>query len=157
MNAFVAAAKGDDLMSMQVAQAGMAIPASQQLGLQFQQDQYNRRLEALIDPGPYAGKRATAFNSMTASVDAVFTQAMEKYLKTKMPPDMARKFAMQAADNERQIQQQILEATFPSGANVIGMERQVATANIRNYPGGVSAQRAPARRKPARRKPAKRR
>ena len=156
MNAFVTAAKGDDLMSMQVAQAGMAIPASQQLGLQFQQDQYNRRLEALTEPGPYAVKRETSFNAMTVAVDSVFTQAMEKYLKTRMPPDMARKFAMQAADNERQIQQQILEATYPSGANVIGMGRQVAIANNANYPGGVPARRAPTR-KPAKRKPAKRR
>ena len=77
MNAFVAAAKGDDLMSMQVAQAGMAIPASQQLGLQFQQDQYNRRLEALIDPGPYAGKRATAF----PIVDAITNSAAVAVLK----------------------------------------------------------------------------
>ena len=153
MNQFIKDADVDGLMSMQVAQAGMAIPASQQLGLQFQQDQYNKRLEALTSPGPYAAKRATAFNDMTTTVDSVFTQAMEKYLATRMPPDMARKFAMQAADNERQIQQQILEATFPSGANVIGMERQVATANIRNYPGGVGR----ASRKPARRKPAKRR
>ena len=153
MDTYLTAASADTLMGMQVAQAGMAIPASQQLGLQFQQEQYNKRLEALTNPGVYAGKRASAFNVMTATVDTVFTKAMEKYLATKMPPDMARKFAMQAADNERQIQQQILEANYPTGANVIGMERQVSSANTRNYPGGVAPRRAPAkRRKPARRR-----
>jgi hypothetical protein len=67
-----------------------------------------------------------------------------------MAIDVAKSFAMRAADNERQIQQQILEVEYPSGANAIEQSRSVAVVNSANYPGGMPApRRAPARRRRA--------
>ena len=67
-----------------------------------------------------------------------------------MPPEMAKKFALQAAANESAIQQQVFELSFPSGANALELSTQAATANAR-IPGFGSAQparrRAPARRR----------
>jgi hypothetical protein len=54
-----------------------------------------------------------------------------------MSTDVAKQFAMQAAANERSIQQQILEVEDPSGANAIELSRIVAVANSANYPGGM--------------------
>ena len=75
---------------------------------------------------------------------------MQKYVNTGMAPDVAKQFAMQAAANERNIQQQILEVEYPSGANAIELSRSVTVANSTNYPGGMPApRRAPARRRRA--------
>ena len=135
-------------------QSGFGVSASQQLGITFAQNQYDKRVQALTDPGAYAAERKAAYAKLAKAVDKSYTQALEKYTGTGMAVDVAKSFAMRAADNERQIQQQILEVEYPSGANAIELSRSVAVANSNNYPGGMPAapRRAPARRRAAPRK-----
>ena len=132
------------------AQAGFGVSASQTLGITFAQNQYDQRVKALTDPGTYAAERKRAYGKLAKAVDKSYADALEKYVATGMATEVAKSFAMRAADNERQIQQQILEVEYPSGANAIELSRSVAVANSTNYPGGMPApRRAPARRRRA--------
>ena len=54
----------DPTMALQASQAGFGISASQHLGLDFQQNQYNKRLQALTKPEAYARERKDAFDKM---------------------------------------------------------------------------------------------
>ena len=131
-------------------QQGFGVSASQQLGITFAQNQYDQRVKALTDPGTYATERKRAYGKLAKAVDESYAAALQKYVNTGMAPDVAKQFAMQAAANERNIQQQILEVEYPSGANAIELSRSVAVANSANYPGGMPApRRAPARRRRA--------
>ena len=150
----VAKASEEVKSAMGAVQAGFGISASQQLGITFAQNQYDKRVVALTDPGAYATERKRAYGRLAKAVDKSYAEALEKYAETGMAPDVAKSFAMRAADNERQIQQQILEVEYPSGANAIELSRSVAVANSANYPGGMPSapRRAPARRRAAPRK-----
>ena len=136
------------------AQAGFGVSASQTLGITFAQNQYDQRVKALTDPGTYATERKRAYGKLAKAVDESYAAALQKYVNTGMAPDVAKQFAMQAAANERNIQQQILEVEYPSGANAIELSRSVAVANSANFPGGMppAPRRAPARRRAAPRK-----
>ena len=150
----VAKASEETKNAIGAVQAGFGVSASQQLGITFAQNQYEKRVQALTDPGSYAADRKRAYGKLAKAVDKSYADALEKYSATGMSVDVAKSFAMQAADNERQIQQQILEVEYPSGANAIELSRSVAVANSANYPGGMPSalRRAPARRRAAPRK-----
>ena len=124
--------------------------ASTLLGLDFQAKQYESRRNALLDPAAYARSRSDAFDEMKRAINEKHTDAIKNYMASGMPPEMAKKFALQAAANESAIQQQVFELSFPSGANVLELNTQVAKQNSR-IPGFGSAQparrRAPARRR----------
>ena len=124
--------------------------ASTLLGLDFQAKQYESRRNALLDPANYARDRSTAFDDMKTAINKKHTDAIKHYLDAGMPPEMAKKFALQAAANESAIQQQVFELSFPSGANVLELNTQVAKRNSK-IPGFGAAQparrRAPARRR----------
>ena len=126
--------------------SGLVVDASTQLGLRFQQKQYEQRRKALIQPADYANERAEAYNALTKSVNDSYSAAAKKYTEAGMPPEMAKQFALQAARNESAIQQQIFELQFPSGANLIELGQQTA-----QYAGLGKAQ-APRLRAPARRR-----
>ena len=127
--------------------------ASTQLGMEFTQKQYENRVKALTEPKTYATDRAAGFKKVKDAVNDKFIKSLDTYLKTGMPPEMAKKFALQAAANEKAIQMQIFEVDFPSGANVLEQGRSIALANTANYEGGMPARRrAPTRRRPARRR-----
>ena len=121
-----------------------AVNASTLLGLDFQAKQYESRRNALLDPANYARSRSDAFNEMKRTINTKHTDAIKNYMEAGMPPEMAKKFALQAAANESAIQQQVFELSFPSGANVLELNTQVAEQNSR-IPGFASAQ--PARRR----------
>ena len=87
------------------AQAGFGVSASQQLGIIFAQNQYSKRVQALTDPGAYATERKEAYKKLVKAVDETYSAALQKYVDTGMATDVAQHFAMQAAANERQIQQ----------------------------------------------------
>ena len=154
MQDLVAKASEEVKNAMGAVQAGFGISASQTLGITFAQNQYDKRVQALTDPSAYAAERKRAYGKLTKAVDKSYADALEKYVNTGMAPDVAKSFAMRAADNERQIQQQILEVEYPSGANAIELSRSVAVANSANYPGGMPSapRRPPARRRAAPRK-----
>jgi hypothetical protein len=124
--------------------SGLVVDAATQLGLKFQQNQYEQRRKALISPDDYARDRATAYNELTTSVNEVYTAAATKYTSSGLPPEMAKQFALQAARNESQIQQQLFELSFPSGANILELNAQ--TKKFQGL-GGAPARRAPARRR----------
>ena len=152
MLGYIAAVKADPkqfdpIMALQVSSAGFGMSASQQLGLSFKQNQYDKRLQALTKPEAYARERKTAYEKMTEEVDSSFNAALSKYISVGMPADLARQYALQAAANEGQIQQQLMEIEFPSGANLIEEDRTVSKANMKQYIGAP----APARRRAPRR------
>ena len=69
MLSYIAAVKADakqfdPMLALQVSQAGFGMSASQQLGLSFKQNQYDKRLMALIKPEAYARERKNAYNKM---------------------------------------------------------------------------------------------
>ena len=135
-------------MTVMAAQATTA-NASTLLGLDFQAKQYESRRSALLEPDVYAGNRGRAFNAMKTAINDKHAEAIKQYLEAGMPPEMAKKFALQAAANESAIQQQVFELHFPSGANVLELSTQAATTNSA-IPGFGAAQ--PRRRAPARRR-----
>ncbi len=136
--------------SMSRSRGSASVPdASTLLGLDFQANQYESRREALLEPTKYARHRATAFTEMKTAINTKHSEALQHYINAGMPPEMAKKFALQAAANESAIQQQVFELSFPSGANVLELSTQAATANAA-IPGFGSAQ--PRRRAPARRR-----
>jgi hypothetical protein len=131
--------------------SGLTVNASTQLGLKFQQNQYEQRRKALISPDVYADDRAKAYTALTQSVDEAYTAAATKYTASGLPPDMAKQFALQAAKNESNIQQQLFELQFPSGANVLELNAQ--TKRFKGLGGAApAARRAPARRRATRRR-----
>ena len=125
--------------------SGLIVDASTQLGLKFQQNQYEQRRLALISPERYADARAVAYAELTTSVNNTYKAAASKYTSSGLPPDMAKQFALQAARNESQIQQQLFELQFPSGANVLELNAQ--TKKFKGLGGAAPARRAPARRR----------
>ena len=131
--------------------SGLIVNASTQLGLKFQQNQYEQRRKALISPDVYADDRAKAYAALTESVDEAYTAAAKKYTASGLPPDMAKQFALQAAKNESNIQQQLFELQVPSGANVLELNAQ--TKRFKGLGGAApAARRAPARRRATRRR-----
>ena len=129
--------------------------ASTLLGLDFQQKQYESRRSALLDPATYANSRTTAFGDMKTAVNDKFNNALKEYAASGMPPEMAKKFAMQAAANESAIQQQVFEMNYPSGANILEMKaaapRFMSLGGEQNTAVGPARRRAPARRRTRRR------
>ena len=129
--------------------------ASTLLGLDFQQKQYESRRVALLDPATYARNRAAAFGDMKTAVNDKFHNALKEYVASGMPPEMAKKFAMQAAANESATQQQIFEMNYPSGANLLEMAsaapRLKSLGGQQNTAVGPARRRAPARRRTRRR------
>ena len=127
--------------------AGVHVDAATQLGLNFRQNQYEQRRKALIQPKDYADERAAAYSELTKAVNDQYSAAAKKYVESGLPPEVAKKFALQAASNEAEIQQQMFELRFPSGANVLELGAQ---AHRFQGLGDVTA--PPRRRAPARRR-----
>ena len=95
----------EQLQALSMLSSGLGIDAATQLGLKFQQNQYEQRRKALISPDAYARERAAAYTELTDSVNETYAAAAKKYTSSGLPPDMAKQFALQAARNESQIQQ----------------------------------------------------
>ena len=74
----------DPVMALQVSQAGFGMSASQQLGLSFKQNQYDKRLMALTKPEAYAKERKNAYEKMVDEVDTSFNAALSKYINVGM-------------------------------------------------------------------------
>ena len=126
--------------------------ASTLLGLDFQANQYETRRKALLDPAGYAGARARAYKALTTAVNDKFTATLSEYVASGLPPEMAKKFALQAASNESAMQQQVFELEYPSGANAI--EMNASTVRLASLGGQsiTAKRRAPARRRATRRR-----
>jgi Tfp pilus assembly protein PilE len=126
--------------------------ASTLLGLDFQAKQYETRRKALLDPAGYATERAASYTQLTTAVNEKFNNALKEYTSSGLPPEAAKKFALQAASNESAMQQQMFELEFPSGANAI--EMNASTVRLASLGGQsiTAKRRAPARRRATRRR-----
>ena len=132
-----------------------------ELGVDLEIAQYNTRLEALTYPKAYAKKRETAFGEMIDHVRKSYDDAYKGFISAGMGTDLAKQFALQAANNEKLTRRQVIEVRFPTNANLIGdMSTIRGTAgSVMNLEGG-QGRAAPARRRAAPRKkraPARRR
>ena len=129
-----------------------------ELGLDLEMIRYNTRLEALSDPKGYAAKRQTAFDEMLKHVRKSYDDAYVGFIGAGMSTDLAKSFALQAANNEKLTRRQVIETQFPTNANMIG-EMSVMRGNadsVMNFAGGAAAPRRRAaprkKRAPARRR-----
>ena len=65
----IAAAAEEVRNAVGAAQAGFGVSASQQLGITFAQNRYDKRVQALTEPGEYAKERKAAYVKLTRAVD----------------------------------------------------------------------------------------
>ena len=159
LGAIISSASSAELLDASLALS--KIDPVRELGLDLEIAQYNTRLEALTDPKAYATKRETAFTEMIGHVRKSYDDAYRGFLSAGMGTDMAKGFALQAANNERITRRQVIEVRFPTNANLIGDMATIrgAAGSVMNLEGG-QGRAAPARRRAAPRKkraPARRR
>jgi hypothetical protein len=159
LGAIISSASSAELLDASLALS--KIDPVRELGLDLEIAQYNTRLEALTDPKAYAAKRETAFTEMIGHVRKSYDDAYRGFLSAGMGTDMAKGFALQAANNERITRRQVIEVRFPTNANLIGDMATIrgAAGSVMNLEGG-QGRAAPARRRAASRKkraPARRR
>ena len=131
---------------------GYAVNAVRELGLELEQRQYNTRLLALTKPGEYATARQTEFQKMTDAVEKAYKSSYDGFTDAGMPHEMAKSYALAAANTEKQVRRQVLETLYPSGANLIGDAAMVRsmTGSVANLTG--TGGQAPRRRRAAPRK-----
>ena len=137
---------------------GNAVDPIRELGLRLEQQQYNTRLQALMSPGDYARERGAAFDAMIGHVSTSYKDAYDGFIGAGLPTNMAKQYALAAANNEKQVRRQVLETKYPTNANLIGDMSAVnkSATGVMSMPGNMGG-RAPARKPSKRRKPAKRR
>ena len=133
---------------------GYKVDAVRELGLELEQKQYNTRLLALTKPADYAAARAAEFDKLIKAVDHSYQSSYAGFTDAGMPHEMAKNYALAAANTEKQVRRQIMETLYPSGANVIGdasMVRDTAgsVANLAGMGGGAPRRRRAAPRKRA--------
>jgi len=123
-----------------------------ELGLELEQRQYNTRLLALTKPADYAAARQIEFVKLTSAVEQAYKSSYDGFTDAGMPHEMAKNYALAAANAEKQVRRQVLETLFPSGANLIGDAAMVRsmTGSIANLEG--TGGQAPRRRRAAPRK-----
>jgi hypothetical protein len=155
IGAILSAASEADMLAASLA-FGKVDPI-RELGMDLEQKQYKTRLEALTDPKAYAAKRETAFDDMIVQVRKSYDDAYKGFLGAGMGTDMAKQFALQAANNEKLTRRQVIESMFPTNANMIGdMSTIRSTAgSVMNFEGAAAPRRRAAPRK--KRAPARRR
>ena len=150
IGAILSAASEADMLAASLAFG--KIDPIRELGMDLEQKQYKTRLEALTDPKAYATKRETAYDEMIAHVRKSYDDAYKGFLAAGMGTDMAKQFALQAANNEKLTRRQVIEVQFPTNANMLGQQATIrnTAGSVANFAGGQSA--APARRRAAPRK-----
>ena len=131
-----------------------AIDPIRELGLDLEQQQYNIRLQALTHPEDYARDRKIAFDEMVAKIESAYNDAYSGFINAGLPTEMAKRYALNAADNEKAVRRQVLETRFPTNANIIGDSQTVRESAGGNMLGARA--RAPARRRAKPRAPRRR-
>ncbi len=89
---------------------------------------------------------------MIGHVRKSYDDVYKGFLTAGMGTDMAKTFALQAANNEKITRRQVIEVQFPTNANTIGDMANIrgTAGSVVNLAGGQGA--APARRRAAPRK-----
>ena len=132
------------------ATAAGAIDPIRELGLDLEQQQYNTRLLALTKPEDYAKERQAAFNEMVVKIEDAYNDAYSGFINAGLPSEMAKRYALNAASNEKDVRRQVLETQFPSNANIIGEAQYVRKSPDSHMLGAGHAtgiRRAPARKR----------
>ena len=134
------------------------VDAARELGLDLESRQYNTRLMALTKPADYAAARQAEFDKVVAGVKKVYQNSYTGFSNAGMPHEMAKGYALAAANTEKQVRRQIMETLFPSGANLIGDAAMVRsmTGSIANL-AGTGGQATRRRRAPRKRAAPRRR
>jgi len=130
------------------------VDAARELGLDLENRQYAIRLQALTSPKEYAQARQEEFDKVVAGVKKVYHNSYTGFSNAGMPHEMAKSYALAAANTEKQVRRQIMETLYPSGANVIGNASLVrdtagSVANLAGMGGGAPRRRRAAPRKRA--------
>ena len=128
------------------------VDAARELGLDLENRQYAIRLQALTSPKEYAQARQEEFDKVVAGVKKVYHNSYTGFSNAGMPHEMAKNYALAAANAEKQVRHQVLETLYPSGANLIGDAAMVRsmTGSVANLTG--TGGQAPRRRRAAPRK-----
>ena len=89
---------------------------------------------------------------MVGHVRQSYDDVYKGFLAAGMGTDMAKTFALQAANNEKITRRQVIEVQFPTNANMLGEQATIrgTPGSVANFAGGQSA--APVRRRAAPRK-----
>jgi hypothetical protein len=90
---------------------------AKEVGLEFEKNQFDTRVQALTDPGAYAAARGAAFKTVEASVLASYKAAAKAFQAAGLSDDQAKKMALQAAQNEKQTQMAIMRVQFPDSVD----------------------------------------
>ena len=130
------------------------VDAAKELGLSLEAHQYATRLLALTKPADYATARQDEFDKLVKGVNKVYLNSYTGFSNAGMPHEMAKGYALAAANTEKQVRRQIMETLYPSGANLIGdasMVRDTAgsVAHLAGMGGGAPRRRRAAPRKRA--------
>ena len=70
------------------------------IGGAFEQNAFDRRLEALTDPKAYATSLATALDEIKKASEKAFKTAYDGYLKAGLGPEVAKEHARNSARSE---------------------------------------------------------
>ena len=130
------------------------VDAARELGLDLESRQYNTRLMTLTKPADYAAARQAEFDKVVAGVKKVYQNSYTGFSNAGMPHEMAKGYALAAANTEKQVRRQIMETLYPSGANVIGnaslvRDTEGSVARLEGMGGGAPRRRRAAPRKRA--------
>ena len=93
-----------------------------ELGLSEAKQQYNQRVDALVDPGTYKTNRNAQVVLMETAVKASYDTALADLKKTGMPSHQAQELAILSSVQTKNVQEKILESLFPSGSNAIAAQ-----------------------------------
>ena len=93
-----------------------------ELGLTEAKQQYNQRVDALVDPAAYKTARNLQVAIMETAVKASYDAALADLKKTGMPSHEAQELAILSSVQTKNVQEKILESLFPSGSNAIALQ-----------------------------------
>ena len=126
-----------------------------EIGGLYEQKAFQRRIDALTNPGTYADERKVALDAVKKASETAYKTAYKGYIEAGLSPEMAKNNAMNSARSEYVNQQSVFNLQYGQGTDQIF---QGSAANKGTMGGGagagtlsLAAPRARARRAPARR------
>jgi hypothetical protein len=128
------------------------------IGGLYEEKAFQRRIDALTNPGAYAATRTTALDAIKLASQTAFKTAYDGYITAGLSPDMAKDNAQMSARSEYGNQLRVFNLQFGQGTDQIfqGSTANLGTMGRQGTLALAGARRAPARRAPARRAPAAR-
>jgi hypothetical protein len=107
---------------------GQQFHITKSLGLEREKIAYDSRLKALTKPQEYAEEREAKWKTMLEDISAYFQKTIAYLEEAGFGWDDAKGQATTLSKQFAAIERQKLELLFPTGANVIGTQRQVNLA-----------------------------